>query len=117
MSKMKYKSLLLLHFNILIFSLTGIFSKCAANSVNQNGLFDIHTMLFGALMLLNCGIYAIFWQQTLKRFDVHVAYVHKAVYNIWSLLWAVLIFSEQITIGNVIGTALIIIGIVVMQDE
>lgn len=117
MSKPKYKSLLLLHFNILIFSLTGIFSKCAANSVNQNGIFDFHTMLFGALMLLNCGIYAIFWQQTLKRFDVHVAYAHKAVYNIWSLLWAVLIFSEHITIGNIIGTVLIILGLVVMKDE
>lgn len=44
-------------------------------------------------------------------------YAHKAVYNIWSLLWAVLIFSEQITIGNIIGTMLIIVGIVVMQDE
>ena len=117
MEKIKYKSLLMLHVNILIFSLTGIFSKCAANSVNQNGIFDVHTMLFSSLMVFNCGIYAIFWQQTLKKFDVHVAYAHKAVYNIWSLLWAVLIFSEQITIGNIIGTALIIIGIVVMQDE
>ena len=117
MCKANLKNILLLHFNILIFSFTGIFSKCAANNINQNGVFDIRTMLFGASMLLNCGIYAVFWQQTLKRFDVHVAYAHKAVYNIWSLIWAVLIFSEQITIGNIIGTILIIIGIVVMQDE
>ncbi len=117
MQKIKNRNILILHFNILIFSLTGIFSKCAANSVNENGIFCLTTFLFGGLMLLNCGIYAIFWQQTLKRFDVHVAYAHKAVYNIWSLLWAVLIFSEHITVGNIIGTILIIMGIVVMQNE
>ena len=117
MRKSDLKNVLLLHLNILIFSFTGVFSKCAANSVNQNGIFDIRTVLWGGLMLLNCGIYAVFWQQVLKRFDVHVAYAHRAMYNIWSLLWAVLIFSEQITIGNLIGTVLIISGILVMQGE
>ena len=117
MPKTNHKNILLLHFNIFIFSLTGIFSKCAANSVNENGVFSVTTVLFGCLMLLNCGIYAFFWQQTLKKFDVHIAYAHKAVYNVWSLLWAVMIFSEHITVGNIIGTALIIIGIVVMQNE
>ena len=117
MQKAKMKDVVLLHLNILMFSLTGVFSKCAANSVNQNGIFHMHTVIFGILMLLNCGIYAVFWQQVLKRFDVHIAYAHKAVYNIWSLLWAVLIFSEQITIGNIIGTVFIIVGIIVMQGE
>lgn len=117
MQKTKNRNILLLHINILIFSLTGIFSKCAANSVNENGVFCFTTFLFGGLMLLNCGIYAFFWQQTLKKFDVQVAYAHKAAYNIWSLLWAVLIFSEHITVGNIIGTILIIIGIVVIQNE
>ena len=117
MAKMNYKNILLLHINILLFSFTGIFSKCAANSVNQNGIFDFHTLFFAAMMIINCGIYAIFWQQTLKKFDVNVAYAHKSVYNIWSLLWAVLIFSEKITIGNIIGTVLIVIGVVVMQGE
>ena len=113
----KMKRLFILHLNILLFSFTGIFSKLAANSVNKNGVFCINTLILAGLILLNCGMYALFWQQNLKRFDVNIAYAHSSVYNIWSLLWSVLIFSEKITIGNVLGTVLIIAGIWVMQSE
>lgn len=111
------KRVLLLHFSILLFSVTGIFSKLAANSINDVGIFHINTVIFAGLMLLNCAVYALFWQQNLKYFDVNVAYAHRSIYNVWSLLWAVLIFSEKVTIGNVIGTVLIITGILVMQSE
>lgn len=107
----------MLHLNIMLFSLTGIFSKLTANNITQHGVFHIRTVLFAGLMLLNCGVYAVFWQQNLKYFDVNVAYAHRSVYNVWSLIWAVLIFSEPIAIGNVIGTILIIGGILVMQCE
>ncbi len=113
----KTKRLLLLHANIMLFSFTGIFSKLAANSVNKNGVFCINTLVFAVLILINCGIYAVFWQQNLKYFDVSVAYAHRSVYNIWSLLWSILIFSEKVTIGNILGTVLIIAGIWVMQSE
>lgn len=113
----KAKQLLILHLNILLFSFTGIFSKLCAGSVTENGVLDIRTLVFAALILINCGIYAVFWQQSLKHFDVNIAYAHRAVYNIWSLLWSVLIFCEKITIGNIFGTVLIIIGIWIMQKE
>ena len=112
LKKPNLKQLIFLHISILIFSATGIFSKMLANNIKDNGLLNILTFVFAGLMLLNCGIYAIFWQQNLKHFDVNVAYAHRAVYNIWSLLWAFLIFSETITIGNIIGTVLIITGAV-----
>ena len=63
--------LLLLHLNILIFSFTGVFSKFAAESIRTNGLFSIRTILWGILIIANCGIYAIFWQYILKLFDVN----------------------------------------------
>ncbi len=113
----KTKRLFILHINIMLFSFTGIFSKLTANSIGKNGIFNVCTLVFAGLMLVNCGIYAIFWQQNLKHFDVNIAYAHRSVYNIWSLLWSVLIFSEKITIGNILGTALIITGIWVMQSE
>ena len=117
MKQESLKRFIFLHISILIFSATGIFSKLAANSINDNGLFHVNTFIFAGLMLINCAVYALFWQQNLKYFDVNVAYAHRSVYNVWSLLWAVLIFSEKITVGNVIGTVLIIGGILVMQSE
>lgn len=113
----KTKRLLILHLNILLFSFTGIFSKLCATNIAENGMLEIHTFVYAALILLNCGIYAVFWQQNLKHFEVNVAYAHRAIYNIWSLLWSVLIFCETITIGNVLGTILMITGIWVMQSE
>lgn len=113
----KTKRVLLLHLNILLFSFTGIFSKLCASSVTENGLLSIRTLAYVALIVINCGIYAVFWQQSLKHFDVNVAYAHRSVYNIWSLLWSVLIFCEKITIGNILGTAVIIAGIWVVQKE
>lgn len=111
------KKILFLHLSIMLFSTTGIFSKMAANNINVNGIFDIRTFAFAGMILLNCGIYALFWQQNLKHFEVNVAYAHRAVYNVWSLLWAVLIFGEKITIGNIIGVMLIVMGVWVIQSE
>ena len=115
--KPNIKQTVFLHISILIFSATGIFSKMAANNINENGIFNIWTFVFAGLMLLNCGIYAIFWQQNLKHFEVNVAYAHRSVYNVWSLLWAFIIFSEAITVGNIIGTVLISAGVLVIQSE
>lgn len=111
------KTYILLHLNIMIFSFTGIFSKFAADSISARGLLSPWSLLWGFLILANCAVYAIFWQQNLKRFPVNVAYAHSAVYNIWSLIWAVLIFSETINRGNIIGTILIIAGILLIRGE
>ena len=108
-------SLFLLHLNIMIFSFTGIFSKFAADSIKARGVLDPRSLMWGCLILVNCAIYAVFWQQNLKHFPVNVAYAHSAVYNIWSLFWAVLIFSETISRGNIIGTILIISGILFIR--
>lgn len=113
----KTKRLLILHLNILVFSFTGIFSKLCANNIAENGVIDMRTWIYAALIFINCGIYAVFWQQNLKHFEVNIAYAHRAVYNIWSLLWSVLIFCETITIGNVVGTALIVAGVWMVQQE
>lgn len=113
----KNKNLLLLHLNILIFSFTGVFSKFAAESIRSHGLFSLQTVLWGILIAANCCVYAVFWQHTLRLFEVNVAYSHSAVYNIWSLIWAWLIFSESIKPGNLVGTVLIIAGIWVIRNE
>ena len=59
----KLKDYIQLHLNILLFSLTSVFSKAASVQYNKHGLSSPLLYLFLFLMVANCGIYAITWQQ------------------------------------------------------
>ena len=62
-----FRNYLLLHLNILLFSLTSVFSKLASIQYNKNGLHAPLLYVFLFLMIANCGIYAIAWQQVIKN--------------------------------------------------
>ena len=111
----KIKNYLLLHLNILLFSFTGVFSKAASVQFNEHGLKGILLYVFVMLMFLNCFIYALAWQKVIKRFDLNVAYANKTVYLIWSQIWAVIIFHENLTVKNIIGLLIVLVGVMVVQ--
>ncbi|MGI6010582.1 MAG: EamA family transporter [Ruminococcus sp.] len=113
----KAKKYIQLHLNILLFSLTSIFSKLASIQYNQSGLSSVWLYVFLGLMVLNCGVYAIAWQKVIKKFELSTAYANKSVYLIWSQLWAVLIFHENLTVKNVIGMLIVFIGVMVVQKD
>ena len=58
------------------------------------------------------GVYAVLWQQVIKRMALSTAYMFKGTSLIFVLLMSTLLFGETITINNLIGSALIILGIV-----
>ncbi len=62
-----FRNYLQLHLNILLFSLTSVFSKLASIQYNKNGLHAPLLYVFLFLMIANCGIYAIAWQQSSKN--------------------------------------------------
>ncbi len=111
----KAKNYLLLHLNILLFSFTGVFSKAASVQFNRHGLKGIMLYVFVMLMFLNCFIYALAWQKVIKRFDLNVAYANKTVYLIWSQIWAVVIFHENLSLRNIIGLLVVFTGVMVVQ--
>ena len=104
-----------LHLNILLFSLTSIFSKMAAIQYDKNGLQSKLLYVFIFLMLLNCAIYAFVWQKVIKNFSLSTAYANKSVYLIWSQIWAVLIFHENLSLFNIIGMLIVFGGVLVVQ--
>lgn len=106
-----------LHLNILLFSFTTVFSKAASIQLNEQGLRSLWLYIFAFLMLLNCGIYALAWQQVIKRFELSVAYANKSVYLIWGQLWAVAIFGEHLSFMNIVGLVLVFAGVVVVSNE
>ncbi len=111
----KTKSFLLLHVLLLIYSLGSICSKLAGEAEFLSAPF----FLFYGLVLATLAVYALFWQQILKKIPLTTAYASKAVTVIWGLVWGMLFFRETLTVQKVLGAAVIILGIVlvVKADE
>ena len=109
------KKYIQLHLNILLFSFTGIFSKLASIQYNEQGLKAPLLYVFGFLMMLNCGVYALAWQKVIRRFPLPTAYAHRSVYLIWSQVWAVLIFHESLSRNNLLGMLIVLAGVMVVQ--
>lgn len=96
----------------LIYSFAGIFSKISAN---QESLFKM--LLFASLELLMLGVYAIVWQQLLKKFQLTTAMAFKGVTVIFAIVWSVILFGETVNWKNIIGAILIVIGIGVVASD
>ena len=111
----RIKDYIFLHISIMIFSFTPVFTKMASIEFNKNGIWVIKLYFFFFLMLLDCFIYALAWQKNIQKFELSVAYANKSVYLIWSQIWAVLIFGEVLSIKNVIGLLVVLIGVLVVQ--
>jgi len=58
------------------------------------------------------GVYAVLWQQIITRIQLSTAYMFKGVSLVFVLLISALLFGEAITKTNVIGSLIIIVGIV-----
>ena len=113
-SRSKLKSIIILQAVIVIYSLSTVVAKFASGY----DFLSLPFIGFYALEIGLLGIYALLWQQMIKRFELSIAYVNRASSLLWSLVWAVLFFNEVVTIKNVIGVVIILIGIVVVnQDE
>jgi len=109
----KLKVYLLLHVLLMIYSVGGILSK-AASGVPFLSLKFI--LLYGGVILI-LGIYAIGWQQVIKRLPLTEAYMNKAITFFWSLLWGVLFFREQITLKKILGVLVITTGILLYSAK
>ena len=114
--KEKMKAYIGLHMAILLFSFTSVFTKMASNAFKDEGFWSLKLFLFLGLMFANCFIYAIVWQKVIKNFELSIAYANKSVYLIWSQIWAVFIFQESLSLQNVAGLILVLIGVLVVQD-
>lgn len=105
--------LIALHVLLLFYSLSGIFSK---NAAYQPFLSVSFVLLYGG-MLAVLFIYAIGWQQIIKRLPLTVAFANKAVTVVWGIVWGVLFFGETVNAQMILGALLVIAGIVVYSIE
>ena len=113
----KIKDYILLHVNIMLFSFTSVFSKLASVQFNKKGIWSIWLYVFLFLMLLNCFVYALAWQKVIRRFELNVAYANRTVYLIWSQVWAVMIFHENLTARNILGLLIVFVGVMIVSTQ
>ena len=111
----KIKDFAILHICVLIFSFTSVFSKLAALAYNDGGLVNGRLFLFASLMILDCIVYAFFWQKAIARIDLNIGYANRSVYLIWSQFWAVSLFHETLTAKNIIGLVVVMIGVLIVS--
>ena len=107
--KTKIRDICILQAVIAVYTLSTVFAKFASGQEFLSFKF----ILFYGIEILILGVYAIIWQQLIKKFDISVAYANKAM----GLLWAILIFNETITIKNVIGVIIVIAGTIIVNSE
>ena len=98
--------LIILQGAVCLYTVSGIAAKLASNYEFLSWGF----ILCYGLEIFVLGLYAIIWQQIIKRVDISIAYANRAVAVFWTMLWSFLLFNEQITVQNLIGVALIFVG-------
>lgn len=105
------KRFLILQSGYFIFSLAGIFLKLGASY----HIFSAGFILLYATSLLCAFCFAILWQQVLREYELMTAYAWRGVLFMWTSLWAYFFFGENLTLNNIIGAAVILCGVYVVN--
>ena len=109
------KYFILLHIVFLMYSFVGVVSKLDSGYAFLSPGF----LFFYGIVIVTLFVYAIVWQQLLKKLPLVTAYANKAVTVIWGIVWGYFFFHEGITIYKLIGAVVIVVGVylVVSSDE
>ncbi len=111
--KISLKNILVLQAVVIVYTLSSVVAKLAT----AEEVFSFVFFLFYGLEIVILGIYAILWQQMIKRFDLSVAYANRAMAILWSAVWAVVLFRDTIGLKQLIGIAFVVIGTVIVNAD
>ena len=112
-NRITIKNILILQAVVLVYTFSSVVAKYASGAE----LFSFSFFLFYGAEIAILGIYAILWQQMIKRFDLSVAYANRAMAILWSALWAIILFGESLGIKQILGILLVVIGTVIVNAD
>lgn len=107
------KKVIILQMIIAIYCCSTVVAKFAS----AEEFFSLRFFLLYGTELVILGVYALLWQQIIKHFPITVAYANRAVSLLWSVLFAVIIFQEAVTVKNIIGVIIVMAGMMVVNSE
>lgn len=105
------KNIILLQAIIIIYTMSSVMAKMVSASKDE----PFRMLLFLGLEFLILAIYAVFWQQMIKRFDLSVAYANRSMAILWSMIWAVIFFHDEITLRNILGVLIVLVGTMIVN--
>ena len=108
-----YKQVLSLLAVFLLYS----FEPIAAKYTSQQTLGSLSFWLGLGAVFGILGLYAILWQQLLKKIPLSTAYMFRGSTLIYVLILSAILLGDSITIFNCIGTGMIIAGIALFAHE
>ena len=103
------KWFILLHLSLILNSLAGTASKLAG----RQKFLSFKFMFWYGVMLLITMSFAVAWQQILKNMSLTFAFTNKPITIVWGLIWGVTIFKEILTWKMILGSVIILVGIIV----
>lgn len=109
----KIKDILLLQGVIIIYTISSVMSKEA--SAGDGSI--VRFLFFFGMEFVLLGVYALLWQQMIKRFELSVAYANRSMAVVWSMVWAVVFFHDTITLKNIAGVLLVVAGTVIINTD
>ena len=111
MKRSKFSTLFALHLMLMLYSMSEICSKKEAGE----SFLSVRFCLYYGTVILLLGVYAIGWQQVIKRIPLTTAFANKAVTVVWGLVWGALFFREAVTPGKLLGAVLVIAGVILFE--
>lgn len=109
----KIVSIIILQAIIAIYTMSGVAAKFAS----RYEFLSFKFILCYAVEIFILGVYAILWQQIIKRFDLSIAYANRSIALLWSMIWAILFFNESVTLKNFVGVIVVIIGTIIVNID
>jgi multidrug transporter EmrE-like cation transporter len=115
---MKYSHLSSLSIVLSVFfqSASVVFGKQGAVSLNAFTFSNIIQNHFYLLSLVCLACQAVTWQLVLRKHPLFWAYLWMSLVYIVIIVAGHFIFKESITIGNIIGSLMIISGIIIINS-
>jgi len=105
---------LLILIPVILRALTPVFFKSAALKIETYNFISIATNLLYWISFILFFLRAVTWQFVLKKVQLSYAYPFTSLSYVFLLLIGYLYFNEAVSVANIAGASLIIIGTIVL---
>ena len=102
-----------MHGAFLVYCLYPLIGKYASRYT----LFSFPFIALYCLVFLVLFVYAVLWQQVLKKIPLSTAIANKSITIIWGMIFGFILFKEKVSLKMLIGAFLILCGIFLLSTD